>query len=387
MNYVNKPVTIVFCDLVSFSQGDDRRQAELIASLNSDVFTVLQPLENYFDPWPKILRLPTGDGMAIVLNEEEGEKRKEVFKIVRCFKDWSLRENAPLRIAVHKGNAPFIRDINNQTNVCGDTINNCQRILAATHRDQVLISNVVYETYFTYARMTDGYLTRGPYQIVAKHNMPLQVYVMYREEDGWNKAEPHPPFIDGVKARAKFIKDRLQELKSVTGELKIYEQSALSTFSLLEQYYPPEHPEYEYRGDLAAQRKLLDALVTRENVRLNLIINPRLTFQEDPLVAGRMEGLIQWMEAHVNDENIQWAEAETFGTNQLIVDGNFVIDGFSGSPYVGLTLSRVTYDPQTIGRGIIAFQERFDGSEFTDKTRVIERLKSTLISIRKSSNR
>jgi class 3 adenylate cyclase len=419
MIHMNKPVTIIFCDLVASSLAKDEQQAQLLASLNMDVMEVLLPSESFLEPDPRILRLPTGDGMAIVLTEDQVERDDEVFRIIQRLKDWCQKEQekarrqqaiareeqsqateqgakakeeeakanetkakykeqqAKLRIAVHSGKAQFIRDINYHTTICGDTINDCQRILAAAHPDHVLISDFVHQRYFRGERNTTaGYSTSGPYPIVAKHDLAIQVHVLHKDEPGWIKTAPYPQYIETVEARAKFLLERLLELEQSKDDVRIYEQSALSTFSLIKQSYERTHPEYRYRELLAQQRKILESLAIRKNVQLRVIINPRLTYQ-DSLVRGRVHGLIKWMEKHVDHDNILWTEAETFGANQLILN-DVLIDGFSGTPFAGLTLSRVTYDRTKINMAIKAFNERFADATFKDKREVIEHVKKQL---------
>jgi hypothetical protein len=224
----------------------------------------------------------------------------------------------------------------------------------------------------------DHYSAAGPYDITAKHDQPLTVYVMHKDGDpGWVTTEPHPQYIEGIDKRVSFLVKRLHELEKLTRTsmtpVEIFEQSALSTFSVGD--YDKDSQEYRIRDALEEQRELLSTLATRGNVQLTLIINPNVAFQ-DKNYLKRVGRLIDWMEPYQNADRIQWAESdEYFSANQLVVANHLIVDGFSGIPFGGLNLNRISYESEKIDKAVRAFRKRFQEATYPDKETVIRRLK------------
>ena len=120
-------VTMVFCDIVKFSQYTDRTQFDLINSLNADVARVLFPYLTGFGGPPSVICLPTGDGMVVVLIENRDIQL--IFSLIKSLIEWTkpdegqdrLPSSRRIRVGVHVGNVTIINDINRLPNVCGAT--------------------------------------------------------------------------------------------------------------------------------------------------------------------------------------------------------------------------------------------------------------------------
>jgi class 3 adenylate cyclase len=142
--------TIVFCDIVGFSQYGNDQQGELIYSLNADVTHELYAHLSGIERIPRVISLPTGDGMAIALLDEERNGQSPwtpvLFSLLERLMRWA-GERRQLRVGVHSGAVSLISDINRRPNVCGATVNICQRIMDAAHPNQVLFSGTAYQQY------------------------------------------------------------------------------------------------------------------------------------------------------------------------------------------------------------------------------------------------
>ena len=117
--------TIVFCDIVGFSDLNSVQQGNLICSLNADVTHELYAHSAGPGLAPKVISLPTGDGMAIVLLDQDQNRmywHSVLFPLVDRLMRWA-EKNKGLRVGVHYGAISLITDINRQPNVCGDTVN------------------------------------------------------------------------------------------------------------------------------------------------------------------------------------------------------------------------------------------------------------------------
>lgn len=184
--------TILFSDFVGFSKKATAEQRRLIDGLTSEVY---YQLRTYMVPpltYPSIVALPTGDGLAIVfLDDCNHDWRVALFKLIVRLMEWTVDEDSEqvsvqLRMGVHVGPVEIISDINGRPNVCGDTINYCQRVMDAANPGQVLFSESAYKHYI--GSETGGVgldlgkgrnlevKCEGPVNVLAKHHLQIPVY-------------------------------------------------------------------------------------------------------------------------------------------------------------------------------------------------------------------
>jgi len=85
----------------------------------------------------KLVRLPTGDGMALVFHNSPEEP-------VRCALDISraLKEHPKLRVrmGIHSGPVNEVADVNERTNIAGAGINIAQRVMDCGDAGHILLS-------------------------------------------------------------------------------------------------------------------------------------------------------------------------------------------------------------------------------------------------------
>ena len=394
--------TIVFCDIVDFSQHGDAEQVELINSLNAEAVCYIgtqRLCPNSSDP--DIICLPTGDGMAIVLMIEEAIRaRGALFCLLDQLMKWTEKEKAKIRIGVHSGVVNRVPDVTDRPNVCGATINVCQRIMDAAHPNQVLISEQVFIQYIgqkkreywhePFSADTPAKFI-GPFDIIAKHGQPLHVHIMYREDgQGWSREAPHPnPILPGREDRTRYIADRLKGLNQETGGLTIYEQSAFSTFWInsksVNQQFPSESKEYGQL--LVRQQKHLNALAQKPANRLKIILNPKSRKFNPQSMVACYEGLLAWLKENEHSTNIDWVQATYDGPNRLIVASKFCIEGYKHHLTSGYDLSLVHFNDAEIKDAIESFNNVFnltkDKENGQTKQCVIESLEAQLEEWRK----
>jgi class 3 adenylate cyclase len=181
--------TVVFTDIMDFSQKSTEDQKELVEALNAEVSHELRPF--LLPPYerPQVIALPTGDGMALafVHYDQRGWTCETVFRLVHRLQEWAFRKTTAsdsgpvaLRFGIHAGPIEFVTDINGRPNICGNTINYAQRVMDAANGMQVLLSEEAY-------RELVGVETRalkrpfeasfaGPTQVTVKHGQQIPVY-------------------------------------------------------------------------------------------------------------------------------------------------------------------------------------------------------------------
>jgi TolB-like protein/Tfp pilus assembly protein PilF len=127
----------------------------------------------------KLIRLPVGDGMALVfLNSPEAP--------VQCAIEIAkkLKENPELklRMGIHSGPVNEVRDVNERTNVAGAGINIAQRVMDCGDAGHVLLSKRVAED-LGQSRQWQPYL-HDLGECAVKHGVPIFVVNLYNDEVG-----------------------------------------------------------------------------------------------------------------------------------------------------------------------------------------------------------
>ncbi len=388
--------TIVFCDIVGFSKLNNNDQGDLLYSLNADVTHELYRHLAGLGPVPSVIGLPTGDGMAIALLDQDQDGKSHWAPVLFSLLDRLMRwaeQKRKLRVGVHCGRVSLITDINRRPNVCGATVNVCQRIMDSAHANQVLFSKDAYEQYVGSGQ--SRYVShpfseeapaqfKGPINIIVKHGESVPVFIMHKNNDGptWIALEPYPRgTIVGKVLRTQVIVNRLESLlESKQQELLIYEQSAFSTFGISrDQTAWRTSPEYsdEYLRLVLRQRDLLDRLAREPRTTLKLIINPERghDFQR---IRARLDTLLEWMidPGIKSNPNIQFVEAPYDGPNRIIVANKLCIEGFKLHDTMGYEFSILQTDEQTIADAMDAFERVFlqARSEGSTNQSVIESL-------------
>lgn len=369
--------TIIFCDIVGFSEYNNDEQRELIYNLNGEVSHELYPHLFTINPTPNVISLPTGDGMAVaLLDSGQYPWRRVLFPFIDRLMHWGLRK-APLRIGVHSGVVSVIADINHRPNVCGSTINVCQRIMDAAAPNQVLFSNTAYSEYVgnasrasydaPFSKKAPAYF-KGPISIVAKHGLSIPVYIMHRPNmPGWTQAEPyHRGVIQGKITRTSLIVDRLGSLlREKHLKLTIYEQAAFSTFGITTEGRN-EDPKYD--SLLLRQKEILNELVQQNRAKLFLIVSLMRVQRR----AIRTETLLNWLNQTqiLNHPDIDCVSAMFEGPNRLVVADQFSIEGYKLHDTASYEMSIVHTEKHKIRDDIDAFWRVFQQAKENGQTKV-----------------
>ena len=133
---------LVFMDVVGYSAESIDFQFDTIMELNREVNYVLY---RDLDPLaPKVIALPTGDGMLLALIDEPtpvSGLAEKCFDVVASVQLWSRKGgNAELRFGLHYGPISFIRDVNGKRNICGDAANTAARIMSLGQANHIVAS-------------------------------------------------------------------------------------------------------------------------------------------------------------------------------------------------------------------------------------------------------
>ncbi len=186
--------TIIFTDIVGFSEKPTPEQSRLVESLTEDIKKTLSGYRDTGMKKPSIICLPTGDGMAVAFIDSDSQQwnREDVFDFIFRLQSWAkdeetIKGRVALRVGVHVGLVEFVKDINSRRNICGDAINYAQRVMDAANPRQVLLSDAAFSHYIgtespEYSATPFSHKCKanfeGPIDILAKHRKWIHVYKM-----------------------------------------------------------------------------------------------------------------------------------------------------------------------------------------------------------------
>ena len=168
---------VLFMDMVGYSKLLLDEQRELQERLNQIVKETQQV--RAAEAAGRLVRVPTGDGMALVFfNSPEAPVRCAI-EISQALKE---SPHIQLRMGIHSGPVNEVQDVNDRTNVAGAGINIAQRVMDCGDAGHILLSKRVAED-LDQARFWRPYLhDLGEYK--AKHGVGIFVVNLYTDEVG-----------------------------------------------------------------------------------------------------------------------------------------------------------------------------------------------------------
>jgi Tol biopolymer transport system component/class 3 adenylate cyclase len=174
---------VLFTDIVGYSKLPMDEQESLLMQLQDAVRHT--PEFARAEASEELIRLPTGDGMALVFfRDPEAPVRcaLELSRILRSYPEIKLR------MGIHSGPVYRVADINANRNVAGGGINIAQRVMDCGDAGHILVSEEVANVLGQLSRWK-GYLQNlGEAEV--KHSVRVHLFNLYTEDAG-NSALPH----------------------------------------------------------------------------------------------------------------------------------------------------------------------------------------------------
>src|SRR5512133_2613299 len=168
---------VLFLDIVGYSKLSVNEQHARVDELNS----IVRLSEQYqkAEAANRILKIPTGDGMALVFYKSPEEPAQCAFEISRALKD---NERLQIRMGIHSGPVSGVVDVNERTNVAGAGINMAQRVMDCGDAGHILLSHHVAEDLENYERWRPFLHDVGTFEV--KHGARVSVTNLYSDEVG-----------------------------------------------------------------------------------------------------------------------------------------------------------------------------------------------------------
>jgi TolB-like protein/Tfp pilus assembly protein PilF/class 3 adenylate cyclase len=173
---------VLFVDIVGYSKLLITEQSDQIQALNEIVRGTEQV--RLAEAEGKLMRLPTGDGGALVFRNSP---EAPVLCALEISKELKKHPELRVRMGIHSGPVNAITDLNEQANIAGAGINIAQRVMDCGDAGHILLSKHVAEDLEHYPRWQPYLHDLGEYEV--KHGVRVSIVNLYTDDAG-NAAVP-----------------------------------------------------------------------------------------------------------------------------------------------------------------------------------------------------
>src|SRR3989441_11663026 len=168
---------VLFIDVVGYSKLLVNEQREVVEQLNQTVRKTPQFRKS--EDAGKLIRIPVGDGMALVFYTNPEAPAQCAVEISRALKE---HPRLQLRMGIHSGPVSAVADVNERANLAGAGLNIAQRIMDCGDAGHILLSKHVAEDLEEYEQWRPLLHDLGSCEV--KHGMRLSVVNLYDDQFG-----------------------------------------------------------------------------------------------------------------------------------------------------------------------------------------------------------
>ena len=168
---------VLFVDIVGYSKFSINDQRAAIDELTQAVRTSEQ-VQNA-EAGARLIKIPTGDGMALVFYKSPEEPVECALEIARALTDQS---KIKLRMGVHSGPVSGMIDVNGQANLAGAGLNMAQRVMDCGDAGHILLSKRVADDLGEYEHWRPLLHDLGEGEV--KHGIRVSIVNLYAAEVG-----------------------------------------------------------------------------------------------------------------------------------------------------------------------------------------------------------
>jgi len=168
---------VLFMDIVAYSKLSVNEQHARIEELNEIVR--LSEQFRKAEAANRILKIPTGDGMALVFYKSPEEPAQCAVEISRALKE---HPRLQVRMGIHSGPVSGVVDVTKRTNVAGAGINIARRVMDCGDAAHILLSKHVAEDLEEYEKWRPLLHDIGSCEV--KHGVRVSVVNLYDDQFG-----------------------------------------------------------------------------------------------------------------------------------------------------------------------------------------------------------
>src|SRR5438105_8060644 len=168
---------VLFIDIVGYSKLSINDQRAAIDELNQAV-RASEQFRNA-ETATRLIKIPTGDGMALVFYKSPEEPVECALEISRPLKE---HRKLQLRMGVHSGPVSGVVDVNGQANLAGAGLNMAQRVMDSGDAGHILLSKRVADDLGEYDQWRPLLHDLGTFEV--KHGVRVGVSNLYDSKVG-----------------------------------------------------------------------------------------------------------------------------------------------------------------------------------------------------------
>jgi TolB-like protein/cytochrome c-type biogenesis protein CcmH/NrfG len=219
---------VLFIDIVGYSKLLINEQSEQIQKLKEIVRGTEQV--RLAEAEGKLLRLPTGDGGALVFRTNP---EAPVLCALEIGKELKNHPELKVRMGIHSGPVNEITDLGAQANIAGAGINTAQRVMDCGDAGHILLSKHVADDLEHYPRWQPYLHSLGECEV--KHGVRIGVVNLYNNEVGNPKAPQRLRIVQQRRARTRWaaIVTTLLLLGAVVGAFIIVSKRSTTSASVV----------------------------------------------------------------------------------------------------------------------------------------------------------
>src|SRR3954462_3896861 len=172
---------VLFIDIVGYSKLLIEEQKERLNQL-TEIVLATAPVSAATDE--QLIRLPSGDGVALVFRHSAEEPARCALEIAEALQK---HPELPVRMGIHSGPVSEVKDVSGRTNIAGAGINMAQRVMDCGDAGHILLSQHVADDLIQYRQWAPRLRDLGDCEV--KHGVRLHLVNLYAEPLG----NPEPP--------------------------------------------------------------------------------------------------------------------------------------------------------------------------------------------------
>ena len=172
---------VLFIDIVGYSKLLIEEQKERLKQL-TEIVLATTPVRASTEE--QLVRLPTGDGMALVFRHSAEEPARCALEIAEALQK---HPELPVRMGIHSGPVSEMADVTGRTNIAGAGINMAQRVMDCGDAGHILLSQHVADDLVQYRQWAPRLRDLGDCEV--KDGVRLHLVNLYAEPLG-NAAVP-----------------------------------------------------------------------------------------------------------------------------------------------------------------------------------------------------
>jgi len=167
---------VLFIDIVGYSKLLIEEQKERLGQLTKIVLGTAQVRDSTDE---QLVRLPTGDGMALVFRHSAEEPARCALEVSEALRK---HPEIPVRMGVHSGPVSEVTDVSGRSNLAGAGINMAQRVMDCGDAGHILVSQHVADDLMQYRQWAPRLRDLGECEV--KHGVRLHLVNLYAEPLG-----------------------------------------------------------------------------------------------------------------------------------------------------------------------------------------------------------